>query len=227
MLPSESERSVSGFVGVDFEDASAGGDRIATLAELDALYGAPPEAALVKEVDHLTPEYAKLVEASPFVVIATSGPEGLDCSPRGDPPGFVRVSDEKTLLIPDRRGNNRIDSLKNIVRDPRVALLFLIPGVGETLRVNGEAAILTAPELLESFAIEGRAPRTVILVTVESVYFQCRKALARSDLWNPDKHVERKSLPSADQILQRLSQNRIDGEAYERAYPERMKATMY
>ncbi len=197
------------------------------LAELEALYDAPPEAALVKEVDHLTPEYAKLVEASPFLVIATSGPEGLDCSPRGDPPGFVRVADDKTLLIPDRRGNNRIDSLRNIVRDPRVALLFLIPGVGETLRVNGRAAILATPDLLESFAIDGRAPRTVIAVTVESVYFQCRKALARSDLWNPDRRVDRKSLPSAGQILQRLSQNRIDGEAYEQAYPDRMKATMY
>ena len=200
---------------------------ITTLTELDTLYGPPPEAALVKEVDHLTPEYARLVEASPFLVIATSGPEGLDCSPRRDPPGFVRVADERTLLIPDRRGNNRIDSLKNIVRDPRVALLFLIPGVGETLRVNGSAAILATPELLESFAIDGKAPRTVIAVTVESAYFQCRKALARSDLWNPDKQVERQSLPSAGQILQRLSQNRIDGEAYEQAYPERMKATMY
>jgi len=201
--------------------------QISTLAELEALYDWPPEAALVKETDRIGPEYRRLVEASPFVVIATSGPEGLDCSPRGDPPGFVRVADDKTLLIPDRRGNNRIDSLRNIVRDPRVALLFLIPGVGETFRVNGRAAILTTPDLLASFAMEGKAPRTVIAVTVESAYFQCRKALARSDLWNPEKHVARASLPSAGQILQRLSQERIDGEAYEQAYPARMKATMY
>jgi PPOX class probable FMN-dependent enzyme len=202
-------------------------DRITTIDELGALYGTPVEASLVKELDHVAPEYARLIEASPFVVIATSGPEGLDCSPRGDAPGFVRLADEKTLLLPDRRGNNRIDSLKNIVHDPRVALLFLIPGVGETLRVNGRAAILTAPDVLASFVVDGKTPRTVLAVTVESVYFQCRKALARSDLWNSDKHVDRKTLPSAGQILQRLSQDRIDGEAYEQAYPERMKATMY
>ena len=214
-------------VPASFEDHALADSRIDTIADLETLYGTPSEAALIKEADRVVPEYARLIEASPFVVIATSGPEGLDCSPRGDAPGFVRVADEKTLLIPDRRGNNRIDSLRNIVRDRRVALLFLIPGVGETLRVNGTAAILTAPELLESFKVEGKAPRTVVAITVGSVYFQCRKALARSDLWNPDKHVARASLPSAGQILQRMSQDRIDGEAYEKAYPDRMKATMY
>jgi PPOX class probable FMN-dependent enzyme len=161
------------------------------------------------------------------VVIATSGPEGLDCSPRGDAPGFVRVADEKTLLIPDRRGNNRIDSLRNIVRDPRVAMLFLIPGIGETLRVNGAAAVLTAPELLESLRGRGQGAANRDRGHGRQRLFQCRKALARSDLWNPAKHVERQTLPSAGQILQRMSQDRIDGEAYEKAYPERMKATMY
>ena len=201
--------------------------RITTLAELEAIYGTPAETSLVKEKDRLIPEYRALIAASPFVALATRGPEGLDCSPRGDQPGFVRVADEKTLLIPERRGNNRADSLRNIVRDPRVALLFLIPGVGETLRVNGRAAISTEPELLASFAVDGKAPRSVIVVSVEAVYFQCQKAIVRSDLWNPDKRVDRKALPTAGQILAAASENRVGGEAYDKAYPERLKATLY
>src|SRR5687767_12678028 len=124
---------------------------ISSLAELEALYDQPTEASLLKEMDRIIPEYRALIEAAPFAALATQGPEGLDCSPRGDAPGFVRVQDEKTLLLPDRRGNNRIDSLRNIVRDPQVALLFLIPGIGETLRVNGRAVISVEPALLESF----------------------------------------------------------------------------
>jgi uncharacterized protein len=137
------------------------------------------------------------------------------------------VEDEKTLLIPDRRGNNRIDSLRNIVHDPRVALLFLIPGVGETLRVRGRASISIAPELIESFLAEGKAPRSVIVIAVEAVYFQCQKAIVRSDLWNPEKRVDRKTLPSAGQILAAMSDSRVGGEAYDAAYPERMKATLW
>src|SRR5262249_10326789 len=152
--------------------------------------GQPAEASLVKEVDHVTPEYRRLIEASPFAVLATSGPEGLDCSPRGDQPGFVRVCDPKTLLMPDRRGNNRTDSLRNIIRDPRVALLFLLPGSGTTLRVNGRAVLRTDPELLESYAVDGKPPRSVVMIDVEAVYFQCARAIARSDLWNPEKFVE-------------------------------------
>ena len=132
---------------------------VTTTEELERLYSdAPYGPALIKEADHITPQYRKLIEAAPFVVLATSGPEGLDCSPRGDPPGFVWVVDEHTLLIPDRRGNNRIDSLRNLVRDPRVALLFLIPGVGETMRVIGRARICTDPKLTESFAVDGKVP---------------------------------------------------------------------
>jgi uncharacterized protein len=201
--------------------------QITTLAELDALYGAPVESSLVKETDRITPEYNAFIAAAPFLVLASRGPEGLDCSPRGDAPGFVRVADEKTLLIPDRRGNNRIDSLRNIVRDPHVALLFLIPGVGETIRVNGRAAILVAPDLLDGFAVDGKPPRSVLSVTVHAVYFQCQKALIRSRLWNPDTHVERKTLPSAGRILAALSESRLGGDAYDRAYPERLKATLY
>jgi PPOX class probable FMN-dependent enzyme len=194
---------------------------------LRELYGEPSEAAIAKEIDHVHPHYRAMIEASPFVIIATSGPEGLDVSPRGDPPGFVVVEDEHTLLIPDRRGNNRTDSLNNLVTDPRIALLFMIPGVGETLRVNGWAEISVDPALLERFPAQGKLPRSVIMVHVERVYFQCPKALVRSDLWNPAKHVERKSLPSSGTILADLTRGRMDGPAWDAAYPERLKATMY
>jgi PPOX class probable FMN-dependent enzyme len=201
---------------------------IASLAALEALYDqSPAEASILKETDRIVPVYRALIEASPFAALATRGPEGLDCSPRGDGPGFVRVRDEKTLLLPDRRGNNRIDSLRNIVRDPQVALLFLIPGLGETLRVNGRAAISTEPALLESFSVGGKAPKSVLVITAEAVYFQCARAVVRSDLWNPQKHVARSSLPSAGQILAALSRNGFDSEAYDRALPERQRTTLY
>ena len=139
-----------------------------------------------KEIDHINPQYRAFIEAAPFFVLASVGPEGVDCSPRGDAPGFVRVTGERTLMIPDRRGNNRIDSLRNIVRDPRVSLLFLIPGVGETFRIIGRASISTDPALLEGFVFAGKTPRAVIIVDVERVYFQCSKAIIRSKLWEAD-----------------------------------------
>jgi uncharacterized protein len=200
---------------------------ITTLSELEAVYGEVNKGSLLKETDRVVPEYQAFIEAAPFVALATRGPEGLDCSPRGDGPGFVRVRDEKTLLLPDRRGNNRIDSLRNIVRDPSVALLFLIPGIGETLRVNGRARISVEPSLLESFAIDGKAPKSVITITVEAVYFQCARAILRSELWNPQKHVARGSLPSAGQILAALSNNQVGGEAYDKELPERQRTTLY
>ena len=177
-------------------DAISSDNLIRDEAALDALYGESSAGAIAKEIDYIHPHYRAMIEASPFMVLATSGPEGLDASPRGDPAGFVHVLDDKTLLIPDRRGNNRVDSLRNIIRDDRVALLFLIPGVGETLRVNGRAAISVAPELIGRFPFRGTLPRSVIVVRAERVYFQCPKALVRSELWNPDKHISRKALPS-------------------------------
>ena len=200
---------------------------ITDLATLERLYGAPSEASIVKEVDHIHPIYRKLIEASPFAVLATSGPGGLDASPRGDGPGFVWVGDEKTLLLPDRRGNNRTDTLRNIVGDPRVALLFLIPGIGETLRVNGRASISIEPALLQRFAVEGKEPRSVLVIAVETVYFQCSRAVVRADLWNPEKHASRAALPSTGEILAALSNARLGGESYDRALPERVKATLY
>jgi len=201
--------------------------KITTVAELEALYGIPSEASTVKEVERLTPHYRAYIEASPFMALATSGPEGLDCSPRGDKPGFVRIHDDKTLMLPDRRGNNRVDSLRNIVRNPRVGLLFLIPGVGNTLRVNGHAHLSADPDLLESFAVEDKAPRSVTVITVDTVYFQCARALVRSELWNPERHVDPRSLPSAGEILAALSDNRVGGVTYDREWPGRAAKTMW
>jgi hypothetical protein len=200
---------------------------IATLSQLEALYGEINPGSLLKETDRVVPEYRAFIEVAPFVALATRGPEGLDCSPRGDGPGFVRVQDEKTLLLPDRRGNNRIDSLRNIVCDPSVALLFLIPGIGETLRVNGRAAISVDPGLLDGFSVDGKAPKSVIVITVEAVYFQCARAILRSELWNPDRHVARGSLPSAGQMLAALTKNQLGGDAYDKALPERQRTTLY
>ena len=202
-------------------------DILTTVAELEAIYGQPGETSTVKEVARITPHYRAYIEASPYAALATSGPEGLDCSPRGDKPGFVRIHDDKTLMLPDRRGNNRIDSLRNIVRDPRVALLFMIPGVGNTLRVNGRAHLSVEPALLASFAVEDKAPRSVMVMTVEAVYFQCARALVRSELWNPARHVDPRSLPSAGQILAALSQERVGGETYDREWAGRAAQTMW
>jgi hypothetical protein len=194
---------------------------------LEVLYGQPSTGAIAKEIDYIHPHYRAMIEASPFMVLATCGPEGLDASPRGDPAGFVHVLDEKTLLIPDRRGNNRVDSLRNIIKDPRVALLFLIPGVGETLRVNGRASISVAPDLLARFAFRGTLPRSVVVVVADRVYFQCPKALVRSELWNPEKHIDRKSLPSSGAILGAITSGRVGGDQYDRDYPERLRTTLY
>lgn len=200
---------------------------ISRLEELESLYGVPAEASLAKEVHRVTPHYRALIEASPFAVLATAGPEGLDCSPRGDRPGFLRVQDEKTLLLPDRRGNNRMDSLRNVVSDPRVALLFLIPGVGNTLRVNDRAAISVDAALLESFVVEGKAPRSVLVISVDAVYFQCSRAIMRSDLWNPERRVDPASLPTPGKILAEITAGRVGGDAYDASWPERAKKSMW
>jgi uncharacterized protein len=200
---------------------------ITTVGELEAIYGVTNDASTVKVADHVTPLYRVFIEKSPFAALATIGPEGIDCSPRGDLSGFVRIHDEKTLMLPDRRGNNRIDSLRNIVRDPRVALMFLVPGSGNAIRVNGRAHISVDPELLASFKVDDKAPRSVMVMTIEEIYFQCARAIVRSDLWNPDKRVDPKSLPTPGQILAEMSENRVGGEEYDRIWPERAAATMW
>jgi len=201
--------------------------RVRDAAMLAALYGEPGETSIAKEVSFLHPHYRAIVEAAPFAVLATCGAGGLDASPRGDAPGFVVVQDEHTLLLPDRRGNNRIDSLRNVIEDPRVALLFMVPGVNETLRVNGRAHVSVEPALLARFAVDGKLPRSVLVVAIETVYFQCSRALVRSHLWDSASQRPRSSLPSPGTILSALTQARIDGEAYDRALPERVKASLY
>jgi uncharacterized protein len=200
---------------------------VTSIEQLEALYGQPAGAAVWKEIDHINNGYRAFIEAAPFFALSTCGPEGVDCSPRGDDPGFVRVADEKTLMIPDRRGNNRIDSLRNIVRDPRVSLLFLIPGVGETIRVIGRASISTDPVLCESFIFAGKTPRSVLIVKVQSIYFQCSKAIIRSKLWDPARVIDRAALPSNGTVLAEITKGKEGGEAYDAAYPERLKATIY
>ena len=197
---------------------------ISTEAELDALYGHPVPTSILKEIDHISEDYGRYIAASPFVILATSGPEGLDCSPRGDPAGFVRIADPKTLMIPDRRGNNRIDSLRNIVRDPRVALLFLIPGSGTTMRVNGRAQLSVDLDLCATFAMDSKIPKCVIVVHAERAYTQCKKALVRSRLW--DTTVADPELPTVGTMMQNLDAG-FDGEAYDAEYPERMARTLY
>lgn len=208
-------------------NATADSHTITTLAQIESLFGEVGEASIRKEVSFIHPHYRALIEASPFAVLATAGPDGLDASPRGDPPGFVVVQDDSTLLVPERRGNNRVDSLRNIITDPRVALLFLIPGVGETLRVNGRASITTAPEMLARFAVQGQLPKCVLVVRVDTVFFQCARAIQRAGLWQAPAPDARARVPSPGAILASLTDSAVDGEKYDRELPARQRATLY
>jgi hypothetical protein len=197
-----------------------------TIADEPALreaIGSPKEIVLAKQTDKLNSLTKQFIERSPFVCVATAHPDGgLDVSPRGDPAGFVRILDEQTLLIPDRPGNRIADTLTNLLADPRIGLLFLIPGVGDTFRVNGRASIVDDPELLKPSAVEGKIPRIGILVSIEEAYTQCSKALIRSDLWNPEKHIERSELPSTGEILREIKQDpSFDVERHNRERTER------
>jgi PPOX class probable FMN-dependent enzyme len=200
---------------------------IDTLEALQALFDAPPVTSLRKEVSWLYPSYQRWIEASPFAVLATVGPDGLDASPRGDPPGLVTIQDERTLLLPERRGNNRIDSLRNIVADPRVALLFLTPGIGETMRVNGRARITVAPELLTRFAMQGVAPKCVLEISVDTVYFQCARAIHRSRLWEAAVTGCVAEVPTAGAMLAAVSRGEVGGAEYDRRQPEQLRTTLY
>jgi PPOX class probable FMN-dependent enzyme len=196
-------------------------------AALQALYGTGNAASMAKEIDHIHPHYRAFIEAASFVILASVGRDGLDASPRGDGAGFVVVADERTLLIPDRRGNNRVDTLHNLVADPRIGLLFLIPGIGESLRVNGTATISVDPALLARFAIGDKPARSVIVVAVETVYYQCPRAAVRADLWNPEKFVARAALPSSGTILADLSDHRLGGPEWDRTRDETVRTTLY
>ena len=201
---------------------------ITTVEQLEAIYApAPVLASTVKEAGYITPAYRTLIEHSPFVALASIGPGGLDCSPRGDKGQVVRVLDEKTLALPDRRGNNRIDSLRNILADSHVALLFLLPGSGTTMRVNGNARLTTDPELCQSFEMEGKLPRCVIVITVKAAYFQCARAIKRAGLWDSANHIRDGILPSTGTILQELSQGKIEAQTYDSEWPIRAKNSMW
>jgi len=186
--------------------------------------GEPTELVRKKIADRLNPLTRQFVERSPFVVVATGRPDGgLDVSPRGDPAGFVRILDERTLLLPDRPGNKLADSLTNLLADDRIALLFLIPGVNDTFRVNGRARIVDDPELLAASAVEGKAPQLGIVVEIEEAYTQCPKALLRSELWNSERHVDRSELPSSGAILRAVADPELDVKDYEEARAERYR----
>ena len=197
---------------------------VETLEQLESLFGEVSAPALRKEANYLHPVYRQWIQASPFLVLATSGPGGLDASPRGDPAGLVHIQDAHTLLLPERRGNNRIDSLRNILSHPQVGLLFLVPGVNETLRVNGRARILASADVLNRFALDSKPPRCVLEITVETAFFQCGRAMIRSGLW---QHHEPAHVPSAGEMLQAVSGGDIDGRQYDAALPQRQKDTLY
>ena len=190
----------------------------------EKLGGEPAELIRKKIVDRLNPLTRQFIERSPFLVVATGRPDGgLDVSPRGDPAGFVRILDERTLLLPDRPGNKLADTLTNLLRDDRIALLFLIPGVNDTFRVNGRARIVDDPELLADSAVEGKVPTLGILVEVEEAYTQCPKALLRSELWNPERHIDRSELPKSGDILRSVADPDLDVAEYEEGRAERYR----
>lgn len=199
---------------------------VTDLLSLEALFGTVAPQSISKESERLVPVYARWIEHASFALLATSGENGLDVSPRGDSAPLVRVVDDRTLLLPERRGNNRIDSLRNLISDPRIGLLFLIPGVGETLRVRGRAEICIAPELLESFAFEGKRPSCVLRISIERVLFQCVRSILRSRLWQVKQH-DISNVPTPGQILSELTKGEIDGATYDSALPKRHRESLY
>jgi hypothetical protein len=199
---------------------------ITSVEELNALYGGVSEASVAKVTKTLTAGYRLMIEASPFCALATVGPEGLDCSPRGDDDCVVRIADDRTVLLPDWRGNNRVDSLANIVRDPRVALMFLIPGSNTTMRIIGTAVLSIDPVLTGSFEVDGKHPRSVIVVTIGEVYFQCARAVMRAQLWNPERFLDPASLPTPGTLLKAAKAD-FDRDTYDREWPERAAKTMW
>jgi uncharacterized protein len=195
---------------------------IASETHLREIVGSPSDLVAAKVTDHLKPLTRQFVERSPFVCVATSRPGGgLDISPRGDPAGFARILDERTLVIPERPGNRLADTLTNVLADPRIALLFLIPGVGDTFRVNGRAAVVDDPELLARCAVEGRTPKLGLLITIEEAFTHCPKATIRSELWNPDRQIDRSELPTSGAIMREVADAGLDAETYDREHAGR------
>jgi hypothetical protein len=200
---------------------------IATLDALERLYDKPSERAVLKQLDRLDGPCRAFIAASPFLILGTVGHDGADCSPRGDQPGFVTVADDKTLLLPDRRGNNRIDSLRNVVENPAVALLFLVPGADQTLRVNGRGTITTDPALLSRFTIAGKAPRSVLRIAVDEAFVQCPRALLRAELWNPEKFAGDDRVPSMGTLLAAATKGRVDAARYDAEDAPKTRQVLY
>lgn len=199
-------------------------------SELTALYNPPRERSVRKQMDHLDEYSRAFIAASPLLIIGTQGRplDGVaDTSPRGDVPGFVRVVDDRTVLIPDRPGNNRLDTLQNIVANPVVGLLFLVPGLPETFRVNGEAAISHDPALLESFAVQGKLPRTILVVKVKEAFIHCSRALVRADVWNPAKFAQPGTVPSFGTILAAHTGGFVDAKTVDEENKTRTLQTLY
>ena len=198
---------------------------VATLDQLAAIYDPPRELVLKKVIPQLEPKALAFIAASPFAILATTGPQGVHATPRGDAPGFIRPLDDRTLALPDRRGNNRLDALRDIIANPAVALLFFVPGAGEALRVNGRARITADPELRESFTVQGKVPATVVLVTVEEVYMQCAKAISRSRLWG--ERARPAAVPSMGELIAAHTRGLVDPKTYDAEAPQRLIDTMY
>ena len=200
---------------------------VTALDQLADLYARPSDRVLRKEIDHVDAVGRAFIARSPFLVLATGSSQGLDCSPKGDMPGFVRVEDDgRTLLIPDRRGNNRIDSIKNVVEDPRVALIFFVPGANETYRVNGRARVSIDPTITQRFAVDGKNPTAVIVVAVEQAFQHCPKALVRSNLWKAGSGERPKGVPTLGEFAAARNPG-IDSSAYDADYARRMPSELY
>jgi hypothetical protein len=200
---------------------------INSIEQLHARYKPPGERVVRKQIDHLDTHARSFIAASPLLLLATVGPTGIDCSPRGDHPGFVDVIDAHTLLIPDRRGSNRIDSLRNIIANPAVGILFVVPGVNETFRVNGRACITTDPTLRGRFLVKNTIPATVLVVQVQEAFVQCARALMRADVWNPGRYVDHNKLPSIGTILAAHTHGLVDGAKYDAEAPTHLAQTLY
>lgn len=201
-------------------------NRIESIEELEALYTAPLPHSRNKETPVMNAAYRRLFEACPFATLATVGPDGMDCSPRGDGPGFIRILDDRTLAIPDRRGNNRLDTLRNIVLDGRIALLCMIPGWNETFRVNGSAHVSTDPDLLASMTIAGKAPVSAIVIRIETMYFQCARAVKRAALWDGESRIDPKTLPTAGELSRSVISD-FDAPTYDAELQDRQARTLY
>ena len=197
---------------------------IETIEQLEALYGKPKAPSLVKVADHVTAEYGAYIKAAPFVALSTVGPEGLDCSPRGDDGQVVFIEDDKTLSLPDWRGNDRLDSLRNVIRDPRVSLMFLVPGSTTIVRVNGKGRISASPNLRQRFAKSSKAPRSVLLVKIDEIYFQCARAVIRAGLWD---NKPAPKLPTAGEILASMTDGEVGGTEYDKSWPARAEKTLW